>query len=60
MGAEAFFKINLFLAALDVRCCAHGLSLVARAGATLLCGAQASYCRGFSCCGAQVHVCGLQ
>lgn len=60
MGAEALKKKkNLFLAALGVRCYAHGLSLVAGAGATL-CGAQASYCRGFSCCGAQVQVCGLQ
>ena len=31
---------------------AHGLSLVAASGATLRCGAQASHCGGFSCCGA--------
>ena len=31
----------------------HGLSLVAVSGATLCCGAQASHCSGFSCCGAQ-------
>ena len=30
-----------------------GLSLVARVGATLRCGARASHCGGFSCCGAQ-------
>ena len=30
-----------------------GLSLVAVSGATVRCGAQASHCRGFSCCGAQ-------
>ena len=29
-----------------------GLSLVAVMGATLLCGARASHCGGFSCCGA--------
>ena len=32
---------------------AHGLSLVAARGATLSCGAQASHCGGFSCCGAR-------
>ena len=31
----------------------HGLSLVAASGATLRCGAQASHCGGFSCCGAR-------
>ena len=30
-----------------------GLSLVAVSGATLRCGARASHCRGFSCCGAR-------
>ena len=32
---------------------ARGLSLVAASGATLRCGAWASHCGGFSCCGAQ-------
>ena len=31
----------------------HGLSLVWRAGATLLCGVRASHFDGFSSCGAQ-------
>ena len=30
----------------------HGLSLVAASRTTLLCGARASHCGGFSCCGA--------
>ena len=30
-----------------------GLSLVAASGAALGCGAKASHCSGFSCCGAQ-------
>ena len=32
---------------------ARRLSLVATLGATLLCGARASHCGGFSCCGIQ-------
>ena len=31
----------------------HGLSLVAASRATLCCGARASHCGGFSCCGAR-------
>ena len=31
----------------------HGLSPVAASGGTLWCGAQASHCGGFSCCGAR-------
>ena len=31
---------------------ARGLSLVAASGAILRCGARASHCSGFSCCGA--------
>ena len=31
----------------------HGLSLVVASGATLRCGARASHCGGFSCCGAR-------
>ena len=34
-------------------CCSRGLSLVAVTGGTLHCGARASRCGGFSCCGAQ-------
>ena len=45
--------IYLFLAVLGPRrwifVAARGLSLVARAGATLRCGAWASHCSGFSC-----------
>ena len=42
-----FFWLHwVFIAAL-------GLSLVAVSGATLRCGAQASHCSGFSCCGAR-------
>ena len=44
-------KINLFLAALGLCCCTRAF-LQWRAGATLHCGAQASHCGGFSCCGA--------
>ena len=47
------YLFNLFLAALCLHCCAHGLSLVAASGATLRCGARASHCSGFSCYGAQ-------
>ena len=31
----------------------RGLSLVVASGATLRCGARASHCGGFSCCGAR-------
>ena len=31
----------------------RGLSIVVRAGATLRCSVWASYCGGFSCCGAR-------
>ena len=45
-----FFKfIYLFLAALGLCCCSRAFS---EWGATLRCGAQASHCGGFSCCGA--------
>ena len=33
----------------------RGLSLVAASGGTLYCGARASHCGGFSCCGAQAQ-----
>ena len=45
------YFIYLFLAALGL-VAARRLSLVAASGATLRCGAQASHCGGFSCCGA--------
>ena len=48
-------KINLFIYWLHwVFVAAHRLSLVAASGggATLHCGAWASHCSGFSCCGA--------
>ena len=51
----SFFNINLFiyLWLCWVFIAAWGLSLVAVSGATLHCGAQASRCGGFSCCGAR-------
>ena len=49
-----FGFICLFLTVLSLHCC--GLSLAAEIGATLFGGAQASHCRGFSCCGAQALV----
>ena len=49
-----FFKlIYLFLAALNLRCCMRAFSSWRRAVATLRCGARASHCGGFSCCGAR-------
>ena len=47
-----YLFIYLFLAVLGL-CCCMWLSLVAVSGATLRCGAQASHCGGFSCCGAR-------
>ena len=41
----------LFLTVLGLRRCAR-LSLVVARGVTLRCGALASHCSGFSCCGA--------
>ena len=41
------------MAALGLRCCARAFSSCGEQGATLCCGARASYCGGFSCCGAQ-------
>ena len=43
--------INLFLAALGLRCCVRAFS--SWAGATLCCGSWAFHCSGFSCCGAR-------
>ena len=34
-------------------CCCAGFPWLPRAGATLRCGVRASYCGGFSCCGAR-------
>ena len=45
--------IYLFLAALGLCCCARAFSSWRREGATLHCGARASYCGGFFCCRAQ-------
>ena len=54
----SFLFIHLFILFIYFWLCwvfvaAHGLSLVARAGATLHCGARASHCSDFSCCRAQ-------
>ena len=54
-----FFKINLFIFILFIfgsvgSSLLHaGFLQLQRVGATLHCGAQASHCRGFSCCGAR-------
>ena len=50
-----FFLITLFIYfwLRWVFISARGLSLVAAIGATLRCGARASHCGGFSCCGAR-------
>ena len=60
VGFFCFFLINLFIVLFIyyfwlcwVFVAAHGLSLVAASGATLHCGAPASHCGGFSCCGAR-------
>ena len=47
------FFIYLFLAALGLHCCTWAFSSCSEwGGVTLCCGAQASHCGGFSCCGA--------
>ena len=38
---------------LSLRCCTRAFSSCGKWGATLRCGVWASYCGGFSCCGAQ-------
>ena len=72
-NCQRFFFFNKFILFIYyfwlcwVFVAARGLSLVAASGATLCCGARASHCGGFSCCGAQavgarasvVVVCGL-
>ena len=53
---ELFFKkifIYLFLAASGLHCCTRAFSSCGERGTTLCCGAQASHCSGFSCCGAR-------
>ena len=55
------YLFNLFLAALALPCCMRafsscgerGLLLVAVRGLLIACGAWASHCGGFSCCGAR-------
>ena len=50
------FKINLFilfLAVLGLRCCAWAFSSCGEWGLLFSCGARASHCGGFSCCGAR-------
>ena len=49
-----FILLFIFLlAALGPYCCVRAFLQLRRAGATLRCGARASHCGGFSCCGAQ-------
>ena len=38
---------------MGLRCCAQAFSSCSKRGATLHCGARASHCGGFSCCGAR-------
>ena len=45
--------IYLFLPALGLRCHARAFFSCGEQGATLRCGARASHCSGFSCCGAR-------
>ena len=49
---KLFIYLFIYLCLCWVFTAARGLSLVAARGATLRCGAQASHCGGFSCCGA--------
>ena len=58
-----FFFLNLFLAALGLRCCVRIFLWLRPAAAPLPCSAGASHCGGFSCCGAwplecRLHGCG--
>ena len=50
-----FFLFFIFLAVLGLRCCVQAILELRRAGATLCCGARASYCGGFSCCRARAQ-----
>ena len=47
------YFIYLSSAALSLHCCTRAFSSLRWTGATLRCGARASHCGGFSCCGAQ-------
>ena len=49
---KIFKLFLLFLAVLGLRCSARAFSSCIRVGATLRCGAWASHCCGYSCCGA--------
>ena len=48
-----FILFILFLGALGLHCCMRAFLQLRRVGATLPCGARASHCSGFSCCGAR-------
>ena len=49
------FLFDLFLALLGLRCCMRAFSSCSERGlVTLRCGARASHCSGFSCCGPRV------
>ena len=47
-------SIFLFLAALGLQCCLRAFSSYGDQGLLSSCGARASHCGGFSCCGAQL------
>ena len=47
------YLMYLFLAAIGSLLLRVGFLYLRRAGATLRCGARASHCGGFSCCGAR-------
>ena len=49
---KILFYLFLFLAVLAFRCCARAFSSRGERD-TLRCGARASHCGGFSCCGAR-------
>ena len=48
-----FYLFVYFLAALGLCCCTRAFSSCGEWGLTLRCGAWASHCGGFSCCGAR-------
>ena len=52
-GFKNLFILFIYFWLLWVFVAAPGLSLVVASGATLHCGARASHCGGFSCCGTQ-------
>ena len=55
VGPDRATELNccLFISLCWAFVAAQGLSLVVASGSTLPCGAHASHCSGFSCCGAQ-------